>query len=323
MEPSNPQSPSREWNKGKNKPQDDVIYNYVGGSFYASSDCSLSVHDICVLRGFGVFDYLRTYNHGTPFRLSDHVRRLRYSADQIGLDLVLQDEEIVDIVQKTIAQNAEHRTSEGHAHEWGIRLVATGGPSPGGFLPESGQSKLVVLMDPLSVVEPIDAPLHSEGIKIATSRVPNSFPTIKSTNYLGAIMATQAAKRQGASDALYMDVNETVTECTRANIFFVNKNGVIVTSNRNILEGITRKVVLDILGASSQYTVETRVVTLAEALDAEEAFVTSTTKELLPVVAIDDVPIGTGTPGPVTRDIHRLFVAYAQDSTAGVESGEI
>lgn len=294
----------------------DNILNYINGSFIPSTEAKVAVNDLCVLRGFGVFDYLRTYHQGHPFRLEEHVRRLRYSADQIGLHIIEKDSDIMDIVHETIAKN----TTTSDSHEWGIRLIATGGMSHNGFLPVPGKSQFLVLMDPLQTD---DASLLAHpGIHVATSRVPNPFPTIKSTNYLGAVMAAQEAQDKGCQDALYIDghgPNTMVTECTRANIFFVLRDsGVVVTPNQGILEGITRRAVLDVLSASPSYDIEERPISLTEVLDsAIEAFVTSTTKEITPVLSIDGVAIGTGEPGPVTRDIHRLLQAFVREATIG------
>ena len=268
---------------------------YLNGEYKPLAEASLSVKDVGILRGYGVFDFLRTY-HGKPFHLMDHIQRFFFSAQQIGMTLPLGSEEIAEIVVETLERN--------RAGEYAIRLLATGGGSDNNFMP-AGESGLAIIVEPLA--EPAEAP-YQQGVKIITTDLKREFPTVKSTNYIGAIMAMRRATAEGAIEALYVDEAGQLSECTRSNIFFV-MGETIVTADTNLLEGITRKVLLKLL--PERHRLEVRPISLDEALDADEAFLTSSTKEVLPVVTIDTHTIGTGRPGPVTQACLQQFKAYA------------
>ncbi len=268
---------------------------YVNGQFLPAGQAALPLNDLALVRGYGVFDFLRTY-HGRPFHLMDHLERLRHSAAQIDLELPHSIEEIAEIVFETLARSG--------LPEANIRVIVTGGPSENFFTP-SQPAGLIVMVTPISRYP---AELYTAGCRVITTRLTRELPTVKSLNYIGAIVAMKAAAAHGAIEALYLDGQEQISEGTRANFFGV-RNGRLITPETGILPGITRQVVLRL--AHPDIPVERRPLPLAELGALDEAFLTSSTKEIMPVAQVDEQTIGGGTVGPVTRALMARFRAYA------------
>ena len=249
----------------------EVTY-YVNGEFVPVGQAALPINDLGIVRGYGVFDLLRTYGL-TLFRLDDHLARLESSAAQIGLALPWSRSELTAIVQETYARNPIPDAS--------IRIVVTGGPSSSMMMPE-GKPSLVVMVQPIS---PYPVDYYTQGCKTTTTLVERSMATVKSLNYIGAIVAMQSAAPQGAVEALYLDAHDRLTEGTRANLFVV-RHGQLITPREGVLKGITRKVVLEL--AAQEFVVVEGPIHYRDLQSVDEAFLTSTTKEVLPVVQIDD-----------------------------------
>ena len=264
---------------------------WVNGAFVSADEATLSIEDVGILRGYGVFDYLRSYD-GKPYHLMDHLKRLQSSADQIGLDLPYDLEDVADITHQLIEKNQDPNV--------GIRFVLTGGYSSGSLIPDD-KSSLMILIHPLSDLPP---KLYQTGAKIITSRLQREFPTVKSTNYIGAIMAMREAKKAGAVEALYVDGAGQISECTRSN-FFAVKDGRILTPDENLLPGITRQVVMGYAAEIAPF--ELASIHLDDLDSVDEVFITSSTKEVLPVIQIDDKVIRNGEVGPITQAVMARF----------------
>lgn len=259
---------------------------YVDGEFMPAETAVIPVDDLALMRGYGVFDFLRTYA-GKPLHLKEHVERLVCSADKIGLELPWDAAGIMAIVEETLAKNNP-------ASEANVRILITGGSSSDFITPE-GRPRLLVLVTP---VAPKPGEWYTDGVKIITFPSSRTIPGAKSIDYIPATMALGKAKKAGAIEALYLEEDGRVRECTTSNIFAV-KRGAIVTPGDEILAGITRKTVLAL--AEAHHPVEVRDLFLDELLAADEAFITGSGKNLVPVVQIDDATIGDGRPGRVTR----------------------
>lgn len=264
---------------------------YIDGEFIPSNEASISVNDLALLRGYGVFDFLRTYNN-TPFFLDEHLNRLRRSADLIDISFPWTNRDLRNIVQDTLDRNGYPESS--------IKILVTGGDSLDGLIP-IGKSRLLVMV---SALKPLDPKEYELGVKLTTSRIPRLFPGAKSTNYIAGIRAIAAARKAGAAESLYVGKKNQILECVTSN-FFGFKGKLLVTPESDILPGITRKVVLDL--AAHHFPFETREMDLDELEKLDEAFITSSTKEVLPVVRVDDVPIGNEKPGENTRRLMLLF----------------
>lgn len=275
---------------------------YIDGQFVSDDNSFISAKDIIVLRGFGVFDFLITYNK-RPFHLEEHVRRLENSAEYIGLELHHTNSEICEIVRETVSRNARHTESA-------IRIVYTGGISSDGLSPE-GRGILLVLATQKHDLPPH---LYTEGAKAITVDAARFLPAAKSTCYLSAVLATREAKRQGAVEALYVDRDNRILEGATTNFFcFIADR--LVTPRQDVLSGVTRSVVAEL--AKELYEVEARDVGMSEAAEMQEAFITASNKEVMPVVRMDDRQIGNGRVGERVRKIMRAFRDYTNSYGLG------
>ncbi len=264
---------------------------YVNGSFVPAAEGALALNDLGVVRGYGVFDVLRTYGQ-SPFRLRQHVLRLLRSAQMIDLELPWSVGEIEAIVRETMMHNDPTDVT--------IRIIATGGQSANFIVPQERPS-LVVMLAPVSPANPLH---FTQGARLITVETERFMPTVKSLNYVAAIMAQKRARAAGVVEALYRDANGMISECTTSNFFMVCGDR-LVTSDVDVLAGITRGATLEI--AEDLFQVEVRPIHYDELARADEAFITSTTKEIMPVVQVDDVVIGQGAVGAATRRMMETF----------------
>ncbi|MDE2858187.1 MAG: aminotransferase class IV [Chloroflexota bacterium] len=265
---------------------------YVNGDFVDAADAAIPASDLALLRGYGVFDFLRTYG-GKPFQLGAHLRRLITSAALLDLHCPWDIEELDEIVMETLRRNT--------FAESGIRLIVTGGDSPNGFMP-AGESRLVVMATPMNEMA---ARYYEHGADVVTVEVRRDMPEAKTINYIPAITAQKQALRFNANaiEAIYT-VDGKVVEGTRSNTF-IFKDGTWITPASDVLLGITRAEVIKLIKDDGR--LELREITKAEYQSADEMILTSTTKEVMPVVNVDDVPIGSGAPGENTRKLMRAW----------------
>ena len=275
---------------------DNNAWWYVGGSWVHPNEATLSINDITVLRGYSAFESLRTYDR-QPFHLDEHLRRLYRSAGLIDLEIPWSGEQIASVVQEIIARNRYRHAT--------IRLLVTGGESEDGILP-SGKPTLAVLITPLGER---DMGRFAKGIKLITTRFQRVSPEAKTTNYVPAVRALREALRRGAADALFVNEEGHVLEATRSN-FFIFRGDTLVTPREEILVGVTRNIVLEL--ARGRFAIEERSILLDELAQAEEAFITSSSKEITPVVQIDDLTIGKGKPGPRTYELEQRFIEMVE-----------
>ncbi len=266
---------------------------YADGKFVPEDEAFVSARDLAVLRGFGVFDFLRTY-HRKPFYLEAHIDRFFRSADVIGLKIPMSKKETASVIEETLSRNP-------HLEEANIRFVFTGGSSPDNTLPADNAGKFYVMV---SRKQECPASWYSDGVKTITVDQKRAFPEAKSIDYIAAIQAQRQAKSVGAVEALYTDEKKRVLEATTCN-FFIVKNGKLVTPGDGILRGITRMALLELL--DGKIDVEIRDISLNEALDADEAFITASNKEIVPVVRINDSVIGDGKVGKTVKQVTAWF----------------
>lgn len=275
---------------------------YIDGAFVRSDEAVIPAADLSVLRGFGAFDYFRTYG-GRPFRLARNLERLRRSCDLIGLDCPWSDDELADIVEQTLSRQP---TSGDHA----IRMVVTGGVSSDNITPD-GEPRLLVMVTP---VKPLPESWYRDGAKVVTINMNRIIPRSKSTNYIPAIVAQRIAREQGGIEAIYRDDDDRVTEGTTSNLF-IFKNDTLITAEDNLLPGITRGVILEL--AAGVFDVDIRPISLDELYNADEVFITAANKQVVPIVTVDDQQI-SAEPGPNTRRIMALFAEETERTAAGV-----
>ena len=269
---------------------------YVNGNFVPAGQAALPLSDLGIVRGYGVFDMLRTYNR-VPFHLQDHLARLQRSADQIDLAMPCSPTELEALVLDTHGRNDFDNAA--------LRIIVTGGPSPDFGTPE-GNPSLVIMVTPISRPPSLQ---YERGCKATAVEMIRERPSVKSLNYIGAIMAVQEAAKQEAVEALYLTSAGNITEGTRSN-FFIFRGDQLITPAVDILPGITRQVILQL--APDYFNVVERAVAYDELDVADEAFISSSTKELLPIVQVNDKVIGDGVPGPNTQRLLARFREYVQ-----------
>jgi len=267
---------------------------YVDGKFVPAAEAVFPINDLGLLRGYGVFDFMRTYN-GKVIFIEEHIERLARSAREIGLALPWPKAEIIRRVGETLQRNDPVESS--------VRILVTGGSSPD-FITPQGKPRLAIMVAPLSRYP---AAWYSEGAKVITVRHNRSIPGAKSIDYIRAILVLAEAREQAAIEAVYVDSLGWVREGTTSNIFaFCGES--LVTPGEGILSGITRQKVLAL--AEGNYTVQIRDLPRAELVAADEVFITSSNRLIVPIVQVDGDGIGTGKPGERTRALMQAFAEY-------------
>jgi branched-chain amino acid aminotransferase len=269
---------------------------YIGGQWVHPDQATISINDMAVLRGYSVFESLRTYDR-RPFHLDEHLARLYRSAKLIEMEIPWSSEQIAGVVREIIVRNTYRHAA--------IRLLVTGGVSEDGILP-SGIPTLAVLITPLGER---DMERFAKGCKLITTKLQRISPEAKTANYIAAVRALKEAVRRDAADALFVNERDHVLEATRSN-FFIFRRDTLVTPRRGILIGITRNVVLEL--ARSSFAVEERPILSEELAQCDEAFITSSSKEITPVVQINDLIIGDGKPGPRTYQLEQRFIEMVE-----------
>lgn len=266
-------------------------YYCVNGKIVLAKNAKLQVTDLGLVRGYGIFDFLKV-EKGIPLFIEAHMQRFQNSAKEMGLQLNYSVEDLKRIVMKLIAKN--------DFKKGGMKIILTGGYSEDGYLP-SEKTNMVILLNSFKTPS---RKTYQNGIKLLLHRHFRNISTVKTTNYIVPIRLAKEIKAAGATDVLY-HWNGKISESSRSNFFIVKQDGTIVTSTSHILNGITRKRSLD--AARQHYKVVEKNISLKDLKEAKEAFLTSTTKGALPVVQVDDMQIGNGQPGDVAQHIHQLL----------------
>ena len=260
---------------------------FLNGRIIPAEQAAISPLDIGLLRGYAVFDLLRTVG-GRPFLLAEHLKRLRSSAELLDLTVPYSDAEIGAAIDELLALN-------GHT-EATVRLVLTGGPSPDGMSFDPATPTFFILTHEL---KPPVASLYDTGAKLLTKQHVREVPEAKTTNYLTMLRHRPEVFAEDALDLLYHD-GTYIAEAASAS-FYIVSNGVIRAPHSDVLWGTVGALVLEL--AAENHEVVLGGVTLEEAFGADEAFLTSTTRGVLPIVLLDGRLIGDGTVGPVTREL--------------------
>jgi branched-chain amino acid aminotransferase len=283
---------------------------YVNGKIAPADQAVVPVYDHGFVYGEGVYETLRTYNR-VPFLYDRHSRRLRQSAERLMLDVPFDDQALLGWIHDTVA-------AAGELNEAYIRILLTRGVGDLNYDPKSTpKPTLVIIVKPF---EPPAARVFDDGIRISLVDMlrnhPKSVnPIIKSNNLLNNALAMQAAYRAGAEEALMCNYRGELTECSQANFFMV-RGGVALTptSAAGLLEGVTRAFIFE-LGRELGIDVREEVLVPKDLESADEMFITSTTRELSPVVKLDDHVVGSGKPGPVTKKLLDRYQQQAQELT--------
>ena len=274
---------------------------YIDGKWYPKSEAKISVFDHGLLYGDGVFEGIRSYN-GLVFKLREHLTRLYESAHTIMLKIPMDPGRMTAVIIETLRRN---RLRDAY-----IRVVVTRGTGDLGLDPEKCRRPTVIVITDKIVLYPDR--LYKKGLEIITVPTVRNHPeavnpALKSLNYLNNILAKIEATHSGYMEALLLNHQGYVAECTGDNIFMV-KNGTLITPPTYVgaLRGITRSAILEI-ARREKIAVEERILTRHDLFNAGEVFLTGTAAEVIPVVKLDGRTIGQGEPGKVTRTLMKAF----------------
>ena len=259
----------------------------------------VSVDDIGFLRGYGVFEVLRTYSL-KPFLLERHLNRFESSARFLGLEVIPSRKEILDAIRELILMFSGKEVS--------LRIILTGGRTPDSLSFNPASPTFLIIAE--DFVGP-DDDLYEKGVHLFPVEHQRIFPEVKTLNYIFPIKTKMDLEGMGFFDLLYTS-NEMVLESSTSN-FFIVKRGNLITSSDGILMGITRGFVIDI--AKDSFGIEERPIKFDELTEADEAFITATNKEILPVTKIGDLTIGSGLVGAVTKELMSLFKERVKNHT--------
>ncbi|MCS7117604.1 MAG: branched-chain-amino-acid transaminase [Thaumarchaeota archaeon] len=288
---------------------------YIDGELYPKSQAKVSVFDHGLLYGDGVFEGIRVYD-GLIFKLKEHIDRLYNSAKVLRLRIPIDKDTMINDVVKTVRANGFRDAY--------IRLVVTRGVGDLGLDPRKCERPSVIVI--VEHLEPILGKGEREygvSVIISSTRRDPVYATsheVKSLNYLNSILAKIEAIEAGADDAIMLDSRGFLSEATGANLFIV-RDGKLFTPpvTAGILPGITRAVVIEIAGRLGIPFIE-RDLTPVELMTADEAFVTGTGAELVPIGFVNKLPINDGRPGPVFKRILEEFNLVKRDPRNGVKA---
>ena len=291
-----------------------VLVN-VNGQTFDRERAVISVFDHGFLYGEGVYETLRTYN-GQPFLFDRHMRRLRNSAEMLALPVPMTNEQIDARFRETVRAAG---LGDGPEREAYIRILVTRGIGELTYDPAACPTPSVVV-----IVKPnVDPPRHAfeRGVKVALVDVVRNHPgtvnpLIKSNNLLNNALAMQEAFKRGGYEGIMRNFRGELAECTQSN-FFIVKDGAALTPpiDAGLLPGITREFLFEV-GPGLGIPVREKVLHDPDLFGADEAFLTSTTRELVPIVQVDDRTIGAGVPGPVTNALLAGFRKKAHALTS-------
>ena len=278
---------------------------FIDGKWYPKSEAKISVFDHGLLYGDGVFEGIRAYG-SLVFKLEEHLIRLWESAHTLLLEIPMTMQEMQAAIIETLRKN---KFTDAY-----IRVVVTRGTGDLGLDPAKCKKATVFIITDKIALYP--AEFYQKGLEIITvptvRNLPEAVnPSIKSLNYLNNILAKIEAKNSGCIEALMLNHQGYVAECTGDNVFCVRKEG----KNRTLLtpptylgalKGITRQAIIEI-ASEKKISFEERILTRHELFNSEEVFLTGTAAEVIPVVKIDGRVIGTGKPGKITNQLLQAF----------------
>ena len=273
----------------------------VDGQLGSEKDRLLSPLDQGFLFGASVYETVRTYD-GVPFLVERHLKRLRDSALALGFDIDESDETLTRRVYETLEASGNAESS--------IRIVVSAGV--GAIDYRQGSTKKPTIVIVVRPLPPFPESLYKDGatasfVSIMRAGRGNLSPRIKSSNLLNNLMALRQAHERGAYEALMLNPKGEVCEGSMSNVFVV-KDGAIATPpiSAGILEGITRELVLSI-AREGGFELEERILLPDELVGADEVFITASSRQVVPIVKVDEQPIADGRPGPVTQKLISLY----------------
>jgi branched-chain amino acid aminotransferase len=282
------------------------MWIYLNDRFVKEEEAVVSVFDHGFLYGDGVYETIRSYG-SRIFMRDQHLARLRRSADGIGLTIPIPDQRWPNLLHEAMTRNDVGREGT----DAYLRITVSRGAGDIGLDPALCPTPTVVIM-----TKPLHSPSPEQyrfGVNLIVARTRRNLPSalspqIKATNFLNNILAKREAIAAGAFDSILLNWESHLTECTVSNLFFVRAGRLCTPSLAcGLLDGITRKIVLS-LAQEAQIPVDEGYFGVEAIYKADECFLTNTSMEVMPVTMVDGHPVGNGTPGILTRELHRLFI---------------
>ncbi len=282
------------------------MWIFLNDRFVPEQDAKISVFDHGFLYGDGVYETIRSYG-SRIFMRDHHLLRLQRSADAIGLTIPIPLDEWPHLLHEAMDRN-QLGTEQADAY---LRITVSRGAGEIGLDPALCPTPTVVIM--AKRLHPPVADLYQEGVSLVIAQTKRNLPSalspqIKATNFLNNILAKREAIAARVFDALFLNWEGHLTECTVSNLFFATQGQLYTPSiDCGLLDGITRSILLQMAEELKIPVCEGRF-TPEELLHADECFLTNTSMEVMPVVSVNQQPIGQGIPGPLTRQLHRHFI---------------
>jgi branched-chain amino acid aminotransferase len=275
------------------------MWAFVIDQFVLEDQASLFVGDLAIQRGYGVFDFFKVVNF-VPVFLDEHLDRFYFSAKEMRLKLAYSKDQLKKIIFELLEKN--------HVSDTGVKITLTGGYSQDGY--QLSNPNLIIS---LRSFNPPPENQLAKSIKLITYEHQRQLPHVKTIDYLMAIWLQPLVRQNNADDILYHQ-NGIVTECPRSNFFIVTNDDQIITPSVNILKGVMRMKILE--ASIANYHVEERAVSIEDIKHAKEAFITSTTKTILPVHQVDDYIFSKEN--KVTTQLYKLIVQLQYKQTQNV-----
>lgn len=264
-------------------------YTYVNGQILLENDAKLLVTDLAVQRGYGIFDFLKTVN-GKPVFIEDYFNRFFNSANEMNLEVDFDRTDLFTAINSLLKKN--------NIANSGLKIILTGGYSEDGY--QIAKPNLVIVQTPFEY----NPASFNKGLNLLSHNYQRQLASVKTIDYLQAIRLQPLLKLKQADDLLYHNHGE-VRECPRANIFMI-KNQQVFTPATSILRGITRGKILGMHIDGAE--IKEQDFTLDDLANADEAFISSSTKNILPVLSLDGKPIGKGKPGKITAALNEKLL---------------
>ena len=285
----------------------------LNGEICKPEDAKISVFDRGFLFGDSVYEVAKTYQ-GIPFLLQEHLDRLWKSASRLEMLLTVSQNDVSAEVNKALAELG--------VEEAYFRIILTRGEGPISLDPGEGVKNNLIIIAQEHL--PFPSSWYENGVHVVITNVvrvskESVDPNVKSGNYLNNVMAFMQAKREKAFDSIMLNHKGHVTQGTTSNVWIVKDNTIKTPPlQAGILEGITRKTLLQLAKSDDSLKIEQVNFTAEELINADECFLTSTMKEIVPVTQIDNSPIGTGTVGPLTVKLHSLYSDFVKRTVEGL-----
>lgn len=287
------------------------IYSYANGEYIPTDEVSINVSQdmLGTFRGYRIFTACRTLNNGNVFRLNKHIERLFYSAKILEMQLPHSPTTLQRIILRLVKKNLA-------VGDMLLQIMYSGGTPAPGTMVQKHPAHLYILAFPLTIPS---AEWYQNGIVLATFVYQREWPEVKLLSYVGGVIANQTVvKHHKANDALFISPldNQTILEGTTFSIFAINNNGHLLTPplDGKILDGVSRKVIIDIARSNRLQLSET-TITLNTLNKMKEMFIVSSTRNVVPVVRVDKQRIGDGKPGQLTNYMGELLNSYQKSYT--------